>query len=124
MNDTLPLQQIRQILGCDEPWYIRRFSASLEPHRIQVWLDHRAVVWPCPTPACERTLACGGHACEKVFLCLACHEPEAHVHVMVPYVICPHHGAQEVPVPWMRDPSRWRLVRRIAASASEDSTIH
>jgi transposase len=123
MEETPSLQRIKDIIGCAPPWYIRRFSASFEPHKVHVWLDHGPVGWPCPT--CQRTLACGGHARERVFLCLSCHEPEAHVYIRVPYVACPHHGIQEVEVPWMLDRSRWRFVKQtMAAASSEDTTIH
>jgi transposase len=123
MEDTPSLQRIREIIGCAPPWFIRRFSASFEPHKVHVWLDHAPAFWPCPT--CHRTLECGGHARERVFLCLSCHEPEAHVYIRVPYVTCPHHGMQEVSVPWMLDRTRWRFVKMtLTASSSEDSTIH
>jgi hypothetical protein len=124
MDDTPTLQRIHEILGCQSPWYIRRFSASFEPHKVHVWLDHRPVSWPCP--ACHRVFACDGHTPERVFLCLGCDEPEAHVYVRVPQVRCPVDGVQEVHVPWMHDRVRWRFVRTNAAkaAASEDPTVH
>ena len=105
MQDT---KLFETILGITEPWHVGRVELKTDDRRVDLWLEHDAMRWPCPE--CGERMAGFDHAEERPWRHLDTCQFETHLHAEIPRVQCPTHGVKQVRVPWAEPRSRFTML--------------
>lgn len=105
MQDT---QLFETILGISAPWHVARVELKTDAKRVDLWLAHDPIRWPCPE--CGAEGATFDHAEERTWRHLDTCQFETHLHAEIPRVQCPTHGVKQVRVSWAEPRSRFTLL--------------
>ena len=106
MQDT---DLYQRVLGLEEPWFVERVELSVEPRRVDIWLEHRpGVKWACPH--CAQELATHDHVAERTWRHLDTCQFQTHIHARIPRVRCDEHGVVQAHVPWAAPHGRFTLL--------------
>ena len=99
--DTVEFYQ--QLLKPPSPWKVT--AVELTGDRIDVWLSHPPVEWPCPE--CGDLCNVYDHTEERAWRHLNTCEYKTWIHAKLPRVRCDHHGVKQVTAPLSAPHSRF-----------------
>lgn len=106
MND---IDLYERVLGLDEPWFVQRVELSVNPQRVDIWVEHRpGVKWACPH--CGKELATHDHVAERTWRHLDTCQFQTHLHARIPRVKCQEHGVVQTRVPWAEPHGRFTML--------------
>jgi len=99
----------QQILGLTDPWFVDRIALDLQAQRVDVFVEHVAVVgWPCPR--CGKPCPLYDHAAARAWRHLDTCQLRTFLHARPPRIECDEHGVCNAALPWAEPGSHFTML--------------
>jgi len=84
-----------KILGLKAPWFIAQVNIDEKKQRVDIYVDHEKNI-EAQCPECKKFYSIYDHSPERVYRHLNVCQMTTYIHVRLPRVDCPIHGAKQI----------------------------